>query len=79
MIHQPWGGYKGVASDIEIHARETAEIRKRLDEILARHTGQTEDTIHVDTERDNFLNAEEAVNYGLVDSVLAPRQKTRQT
>lgn len=73
MIHQPLGGYRGQATDIEIHARETAAIRERLDNILAHHTGKTPQQIHHDTERDNFMNAEQAVNYGLIDQVFTER------
>src|SRR5689334_17199870 len=65
MIHQPLGGVQGQASDIAIHAEETLKIRKRLNQILSRHTGQTEDTISRDTERDNFMSAEKAKEYGL--------------
>lgn len=73
MIHQPLGGFRGQASDIEIHAREILFLRQRLNEILARHSGQTVDTIGKDTDRDNFLSGEQAVNYGLADRVLAAR------
>ena len=73
MIHQPMGGFQGQASDIEIHAREILFLKSRLNEILAKHTGQTIQTIEKDTDRDNFLSAEESVKYGLVDSVLANR------
>lgn len=74
MIHQPLGGYQGQATDIEIHAREILRIRERLNGILAQHTGQDMETIQRDTERDNFMIAEEAVKYGLVDAVLTSRQ-----
>jgi ATP-dependent Clp protease protease subunit len=74
MIHQPSGGFSGQASDIEIHAREVLFLRQRLNEILAQHTGQTVDTIARDTDRDNFLSAEEALKYGLVDKVLTSRE-----
>lgn len=73
MIHQPLGGFRGQASDIEIHAREILFLRQRLNEILAKHSGQTVDTISKDTDRDNFLSGEQAVNYGLADRVLAAR------
>ena len=76
MIHQPMGGFSGQASDIEIHAREILFLRGRLNEILARHTGQTVDTIAKDTDRDNFLSAEDAVKYGIVDKVLSQRETT---
>ena len=73
MIHQPLGGFQGQATDIDIHAREILKIRQRMNELLAKHTGQSVDTIANDTERDNFMGAEEAVNYGLVDSVIEQR------
>jgi ATP-dependent Clp protease protease subunit len=76
MIHQPMGGFQGQASDVEIHAREILYLRSRLNEILARHTGQDIKTIERDTDRDNFLSAEQAVNYGLVDKVLASRTES---
>jgi ATP-dependent Clp protease protease subunit len=73
MIHQPLGGYQGQATDIDIHAREILKTRGQLNEILARHSGQKVDKIAVDTERDNFMDAEQAKAYGLVDSVLDTR------
>lgn len=73
MIHQPMGGFQGQASDVEIHAREILYLRAKLNEILARHTGKDIKTIEQDTDRDNFLSAEQAVNYGLVDKVLVSR------
>jgi ATP-dependent Clp protease protease subunit len=73
MIHQPLGGYQGQATDIEIHARETLLVREKLNRILADHTGKTSDQIMLDTERDNFMGAEEACDYGIVDSVLSDR------
>jgi len=73
MIHQPLGGYQGQASDIEIHARETMLVKKRLNEIMAKHTGKTADQISKDTDRDNFMSAIEAKDYGLIDSVLDSR------
>jgi ATP-dependent Clp protease, protease subunit len=74
MIHQPMGGFSGQASDVEIHAREILYLRARLNEILAKHSGQTVETIARDTDRDNFLSSEEAVKYGLVDKVLTKRE-----
>jgi ATP-dependent Clp protease, protease subunit len=74
MIHQPLGGFQGQASDIEIHAREIIKIRERLNQILAHHTGQSLNKIDVDTERDNFMDAEVAREYGLVDAVLSHRE-----
>ena len=73
MIHQPMGGFQGQASDVEIHAREILYLRGRLNELMAKHTGQDVKTIEHDTDRDNFLSAEEAVKYGLVDKVLLSR------
>jgi len=73
MIHQPMGGFQGQASDIEIHAREILYLKQKLNEILARHSGQNIDRIERDTDRDNFLSAQEAVDYGLVDRVLESR------
>ncbi len=74
MIHQPLGGFQGQATDIDIHAREILKIREQLNGILARHTGKDVDTIAQDTERDRFLGAEEAVEYGLIDEVLSSRE-----
>jgi ATP-dependent Clp protease protease subunit len=74
MIHQPMGGFQGQASDVEIHAKEILYLRQRLNEILAKHTGQTVDKIARDTDRDNFLSGEEAVKYGIVDKVLVSRE-----
>lgn len=73
MIHQPSGGAQGQATDIDIHAREILIIRRRLNEILAYHTGQSLETIERDTERDNFMNATRSAEYGLIDSVLDKR------
>ncbi|MCS2610529.1 ATP-dependent Clp endopeptidase proteolytic subunit ClpP [Halomonas dongshanensis] len=73
MIHQPLGGYQGQASDIEIHTREILGIREKLNRILAHHTGQDFDTIARDTDRDNFMSAKAAKEYGLVDDVLDKR------
>ena len=73
MIHQPMGGFQGQASDIEIHAKEILYLRARLNEIMAKHTGQPIERIERDTDRDNFLSGAEAVDYGLVDKVLTNR------
>jgi len=73
MIHQPLGGFQGQATDIDIHAREILKIRDELNRVLAHHTGQTLDQIAKDTDRDNFMDAETAVKYGLVDEVLSER------
>ena len=77
LIHQPMGGFQGQASDIEIHAKEILYLRQRLNEIMAKHTGQDIKTIERDTERDNFLGGVEAVKYGLVDKVLVSRAEIR--
>ncbi|PZP64922.1 MAG: ATP-dependent Clp endopeptidase proteolytic subunit ClpP [Azospira oryzae] len=74
MIHQPMGGFQGQASDVEIHAREILYLKQRLNEILAKHTGQPVEKIAKDTDRDNFLSAEDAVKYGLVDRILESRE-----
>lgn len=74
MIHQPLGGFQGQASDIDIHAKEILSIRHRLNTIMAHHTGQPLEVIERDTERDNFMGAERAAEYGLIDSVLEKRQ-----
>jgi ATP-dependent Clp protease protease subunit len=78
MIHQPMGGFQGQASDIEIHAKEILYLRSRLNEMLAQHTGQDVETIARDTDRDNFMSAEEAVKYGLVDNVLSTRAEAKK-
>ena len=75
MIHQPLGGFQGQASDIEIHAKEILFLKRRLNELLAKHTGQSIETIERDTDRDNFLSAEQSVTYGLVDAVLTSRSE----
>ena len=73
MIHQPSGGFQGQSSDIEIHAKEILYLRGKLNEILAHHTGKTASEIDRDTERDNFMSAEESVKYGMIDKVIANR------
>jgi ATP-dependent Clp protease protease subunit len=75
MIHQPMGGFQGQASDIEIHAKEILYLKQKLNDMLAKHTGQSMDRIERDTDRDNFLSAEAAVEYGLVDKVLTNRME----
>ncbi|MFY7697497.1 MAG: ATP-dependent Clp endopeptidase proteolytic subunit ClpP [Legionella sp.] len=75
MIHQPLGGYRGQATDIEIHARETLAVRERLNNIMAKHTRKTPEQIMLDTERDNFMSAPQAAEYGLIDKVLYDRDK----
>lgn len=73
MIHQVSGGFRGQASDIEIHAKETLFLKRRLNEILSKHTGQPIEVIERDTDRDNFLSAEDAKKYGIIDKILASR------
>ena len=70
LIHQPSSGFEGQSSDIEIHAREVLNIRRRIDEIYAHHTGQTVEQVHTDMERDRFFKAQEAADYGLIDKVI---------
>ncbi len=74
MIHQPLGGFQGQATDIDIHAREILKVRERLNIIMAKHTGQPLEMIQKDTDRDNFMGADEAVEYGIVDAILSTRQ-----
>jgi len=78
MIHQPLGGFQGQASDIAIHAKEILKIREQLNQLLADHTGQSIETIDNDTERDNFMSSEQAVEYGLIDEVLNTRKITEK-
>jgi ATP-dependent Clp protease protease subunit len=73
MIHQPLGGFQGQASDFDIHAREILSIRDKLNRVLAHHTGQPLEKVQQDTDRDNFLSADDAVSYGLIDKVLSNR------
>ncbi len=75
MIHQPLGGFQGQATDIEIHAKEILRLKRMLNEILSKHTGQPIEKIEQDTERDYFMSAEEAKDYGLIDKVLTKRGK----
>jgi ATP-dependent Clp protease protease subunit len=75
MVHQPSAGFQGQATDISIHAAEVLELKRRLNEIMAKHTGQTVETIEKDLERDNFMSAEAAVKYGLIDTVLDQRSE----
>jgi len=77
MIHQPMGGFQGQASDIEIHAREILFLKQRLNEIMSKHSGKDVAQIELDTDRDNFLSADEAVSYGLVDRVLTAREDAK--
>ena len=78
MIHQPLGGFQGQAADMEIHAKEMLETRDRLNKILAKHTGQSVDKIKTDTDRDNFMDWQEAMAYGLIDKVLEKRGRSRR-
>ncbi len=78
LIHQPSSGFQGQSSDIEIHAREILELRRVLDEIYSRHTGQTGDQVHEDMERDRFFSAQQAVDYGLVDEIISAREVQRR-
>jgi ATP-dependent Clp protease protease subunit len=70
LIHQPTGGFQGQSSDVEIHAKEILQLRQRIDEIYAKHTGQAEEQVHADMDRDRFMTPQEAVEYGLVDRVI---------
>ena len=79
MIHQPMGGFQGQASDIEIHAKEILYLKQKLNDMLAKHTGQPIERIERDTDRDNFLSADAAVEYGLVDKVLTRREEAATT
>ena len=74
MIHQPLGGFQGQATDIDIHAKEILKTRKQLNELLAGHTGQDVDTIARDTDRDNFMDPQQAMDYGLIDKVFENRK-----
>ena len=74
MIHQPWGGFQGQATDIDIHAREILRLRERLNEILVAHTGQPLETIQSATDRDNFMGCQEAQDFGIIDSVIEHRK-----
>jgi len=78
MIHQPLGGFQGQATDFEIHAKEILAVRARLNKLLAKHTGQKESVIDRDTERDNFMSAQDAVEYGLIDQVLTSRSNDEE-
>jgi len=79
MVHQPSAGFQGQATDISIHAKEVLELKSRLNEIMSKHTGQTIMQIEKDLERDHFLSASEALDYGLVDTVLAERKEMSST
>jgi len=77
MVHQPSAGYQGQVTDISIHAEEVLELKRRLNHIMAKHTGQSVEQIEKDLERDNFMSAEAAVKYGLIDTVLANRKEMK--
>jgi ATP-dependent Clp protease protease subunit len=79
LLHQPWGQAGGQATDVELAAREVLRMRELLDQILARHTGQTEERIHKDTDRDYVMSAEEAREYGIIDDVISSRQAADMT
>jgi ATP-dependent Clp protease protease subunit len=79
MIHQPLGGYQGQATDIEIHAKEMLKVKRMMNDILVKHTSKSLKEIEKDTDRDNFMSAKEAVNYGLVDSILNKRNIDKVT
>ena len=74
MILQPWGGFQGQATDVDIHAREILEMRERLNQILSRHTGRELEVVKKDTERDNFMGGDQAVKYGIIDKVIESRE-----
>ena len=78
LIHQPSSGFQGQSTDIEIHAREILELRRLLDEIYARHTGQSREQVHEDMERDRFFSAQQALEYGLVDRIISERELQRR-
>lgn len=79
MIHQPWGGIKGAAEDIQIQAKEILRLRDKINELLAKHTGQSLDKVKKDTDRDYFMSAEEAKEYGIIDKVIySPEKKTKK-
>ena len=77
LIHQPSGGFEGQSTDVEIHAREILELRKRIDDIYAKHTGQTVERVHDDMERDRYFTAEESVEYGLADRIIQTHELSR--
>jgi ATP-dependent Clp protease, protease subunit len=78
LIHQPSSGFQGQSTDIEIHAKEILELRRLLDEIYSRHTGQTVEQVHDDMERDRFFSAQQAIDYGLVDKIISARELNRR-
>jgi ATP-dependent Clp protease protease subunit len=78
LIHQPSGGFQGQASDIQIHAEHILQLKQRLNEVLAKHTGQPIERIKEDTDRDNFMTSEEAKNYGLIDEIIVTRKTEKK-
>jgi ATP-dependent Clp protease protease subunit len=78
LIHQPLGGFQGQSSDIAIHAKEMLELRGLLDDIYALHTGQSQEQVHDDMERDRFFSAKQAVEYGLIDKIISERELNRR-
>jgi ATP-dependent Clp protease protease subunit len=78
MIHQPWGGVQGTASDIRIQAEEILKTKKRLNEIIASHTGKSFEQVQIDTDRDNYMSSEEAQTYGLIDTILVKKQAEKK-
>ena len=78
LIHQPSSGFEGQATDIEIHAREVLDLRRRIDEIYAKHTNRTQEQVHDDMERDRFFSARQAVDYGLIDKIISERELNRR-
>jgi ATP-dependent Clp protease protease subunit len=78
MIHQPWGGVQGTASDIRIQAEEILKTKKRLNEIIASHTGKSFDQVQADTDRDNYMSSDEAQAYGLIDTILVKKQAEKK-
>lgn len=77
MLHQPWGGVEGTAQDIEIHAKEILRLKKIVNEILSKHTGQPISKIELDTQRDFFMSAEEALKYGIIDKIILPQKESK--
>jgi len=77
MLHQPWGGVEGTAQDIEIHAKEILRLRKIVNDILSKHTGQPVSKIEQDTQRDFFMSADEAVKYGIIDKIIFPQKESK--
>jgi ATP-dependent Clp protease protease subunit len=79
MIHQPSGGFRGPAADVEIHAREILKVKEKLNDILSQHTGRTSEQIGADSDRDRYMSAEEAKEYGIVDDIFVRTEETEKT